>query len=319
MIGNEITVLLEELDELIEYFPDDAEILREAKAALQKPQLKISSSTTQVEQDESDRDFATAMAKLFDAGITSTVSYQAKSSLSSSSIPSDRIQEIQKLSKRDAVDLFGWHRSKTRAAQTGLTIVAPALRQLRKEIRGNVPKFHMVGHSFGALLVASSASGLKDNEKYSSMTLLQGAFSHNAFSEDYAFSGNPGAGMFHNILKNGSILGPLVATHTSNDGALGRSLGLVWLYTNRARAFEENGRIIPGSPRPAPVTPFAAKRLDDGPTNPDDEYGAIGAKVHKIQKGRSVTCHPPMAGVCFRKSSTMCRDMRVVGGGGAGL
>lgn len=75
---------------------------------------------------------------------------------------------------------------------------------------------HLVGHSFGARVVTAAVAG---EEKFApkSLTLLQGAFSHNGFAPDV--EGRPGH--FRNVIVEGRVTGPIVSTHTRNDKAVG--------------------------------------------------------------------------------------------------
>jgi hypothetical protein len=73
-------------------------------------------------------------------------------------------------------------------------------------------RLHLVGHSFGARLVTVAASALPARPplQFFSLTLLQGAFSHNGFSAD-------ASGAFASVL--GRPTGPISITHTHNDSA----------------------------------------------------------------------------------------------------
>lgn len=90
-------------------------------------------------------------------------------------------------------------------------------RQLGIALSGLSPardtRLHLVGHSFGARLVTSAADALQPPTRLSlqSLTLLQGAYSHNGLSA----SRN---GAFRGVV--GKVQGPIVITHTHNDRAL---------------------------------------------------------------------------------------------------
>lgn len=74
-------------------------------------------------------------------------------------------------------------------------------------------RLHLVGHSFGARLVTAAADALvKAGRTVDSLTLLQGAFSHNALSPN--FEGKPGA--FAGLVGK---VGVIAITHTHNDRA----------------------------------------------------------------------------------------------------
>jgi hypothetical protein len=48
--------------------------------------------------------------------------------------------------------------------------------------------------------------------------LLQGAFSHNGFTENFIDQTD---GFFHKVISQNKIDGPIIATHTVNDHAVG--------------------------------------------------------------------------------------------------
>ena len=79
---------------------------------------------------------------------------------------------------------------------------------------------HLIGHSFGARLVSFALSGVgaPADSPVASLLLLQGAFSHWSFAhaQDNPF-GSPGA---LNAYAD-RVHGPLVATHTVYDWAVG--------------------------------------------------------------------------------------------------
>ena len=80
-------------------------------------------------------------------------------------------------------------------------------------------RVHLIGHSFGARLVAYSLSGIPSPEQspVASLTLVQGAFSHWSFSDGSSDLGIQGAlSGFQSRVR-----GPLCATFTSADWAVG--------------------------------------------------------------------------------------------------
>ncbi|MCX4668385.1 serine-threonine protein kinase [Streptomyces sp. NBC_01381] len=87
---------------------------------------------------------------------------------------------------------------------------------------GDAPalRVHLIGHSFGARLVSYALRGMPESVRgVKSTTLLQGAFSH------YAFSGRlphdpRRAGALHGVQRR--IDGPLVSCYSRHDDALGK-------------------------------------------------------------------------------------------------
>ncbi len=78
-------------------------------------------------------------------------------------------------------------------------------------------RLHLIGHSFGARLVTAAADTLS-TVRAQSLTLLQGAFSHNALGV-----GVPGVGdgFYRGVIAHGRVAGPITITHTWRDSAVG--------------------------------------------------------------------------------------------------
>jgi hypothetical protein len=78
-------------------------------------------------------------------------------------------------------------------------------------------RIHFAGHSFGARLVTMAAMSLNGQSSAApnSMSLLQAAFSHNAFSANFPPPNKPG--FFRNVMSRDCVKGPILVTHTFND------------------------------------------------------------------------------------------------------
>jgi hypothetical protein len=107
---------------------------------------------------------------------------------------------------------------KERAGQVGMRGLHPLLRAI-KAADPDV-RVHLIGHSFGGRVVTAAALGPPGSPSLgpASMTLLQAAFSHNAFARD--FDGERD-GFFREVVEGGKVAGPILITHTSNDRAVG--------------------------------------------------------------------------------------------------
>lgn len=81
-----------------------------------------------------------------------------------------------------------------------------------------IQRFHLIGHSFGARLVTSTTSKLNSLKPYS-LSLLQGAFSHNSFGVD--IGPNRIQGGFRTVVADKRVTGPIAISHTWNDRAVG--------------------------------------------------------------------------------------------------
>src|SRR5262245_29769382 len=107
------------------------------------------------------------------------------------------------------LNYLAYYEMKKRAGTVGQKGVGPLLDRLAD----NVQRIHLVGHSFGCRVVTAAAAA-STTDKLQSMSLLQPAFSHNAFSKSMN-------GFFRSVVDNHRIKGPIVITYTSNDRAVG--------------------------------------------------------------------------------------------------
>ncbi len=104
---------------------------------------------------------------------------------------------------------------KERAGTVGRKGLRPTIEQIHKTVPSL--RIHLVGHSFGARLVTSTADAIASGH-LASMSLLQPSFSHNGFSRK--FDGEQD-GFFRKVVTGKKIQGPLIITHTPNDHAVG--------------------------------------------------------------------------------------------------
>jgi predicted alpha/beta hydrolase family esterase len=107
------------------------------------------------------------------------------------------------------LNYLAYYEMKKRAGTVGQNGVAPMLGRLAD----NAQRLHLVGHSFGCRVVTAAAAS-STTDKLQSMSLLQGAFSHNGFSKSMN-------GFFRSVVDNQRIKGPIVITYTPNDRAVG--------------------------------------------------------------------------------------------------
>jgi hypothetical protein len=117
------------------------------------------------------------------------------------------------------LNLTTYYQMKARAGAVGAGGVNSALRDLRGQ-RDDL-QLHLVGHSFGGRLVTAATLGLAEKPAIEpeSLTLLQAAFSHFGFSDD--FDGEGHAGFFRPLVDRRTIRGPIAITHSVCDRAVG--------------------------------------------------------------------------------------------------
>lgn len=97
--------------------------------------------------------------------------------------------------------------------------VGTGLNGVLGDLRARCPslRIHLVGHSFGARLVTAAAAG-PAHFSPASLSLLQGAYSHNGLGP--GIEGAP-IGYFRPVIADSRVNGPIIATHTQNDKAVG--------------------------------------------------------------------------------------------------
>ncbi len=140
---------------------------------------------------------------------------------------------------RNLLNVTTYYTMRDRAGTVGANGIARVL----EELDGNGRRIHLVGHSFGAR--AATAAANATNAPVHALVLLQGAFSHYAFADDW--DGQGADGLFRAV--PGRIRGPVVVTHTKND----KAVGLAYAIASRL-----------------------AKQVAIDIGGPDDRYGGIG-------------------------------------------
>lgn len=119
---------------------------------------------------------------------------------------------------KDALRVASFWQMKNRAGVVGKAGLGPLLEALHSQ--NSQIRVHLIGHSFGARLVACSLSGISSAaaSPVASLLLLQGAFSHWAFASNYPPNGDNGS----LLGTSDRVHGPLVSTFTQFDWAVGR-------------------------------------------------------------------------------------------------
>jgi hypothetical protein len=117
---------------------------------------------------------------------------------------------------------------KKRALAVGQSGVHDLVRALQQATAKDT-RLHLMGHSFGCIVVSAAVAGPRDANGFTSHLpravdaafLVQGAMSLWSFAERVPFSGDQ-PGYFSEILQSGRLRGPLVTTQSSFDNAVGK-------------------------------------------------------------------------------------------------
>lgn len=142
------------------------------------------------------------------------------------------------------LNLLTYYEMKKRAGIIGESLASNVLAKLAPE---HPIRLHLVGHSFGGRLVtvATNLLAAPAGLELFSLTILQGAYSHNALAKEV----KPGvAGAFPSVV--GKPTGPIAITHTHND------LACTLAYAIASRL---------------------SRNIASGIGDANDEYGAMGA------------------------------------------
>lgn len=148
-----------------------------------------------------------------------------------------------------------YYEMKARAGAVGAAVAA---------LLGTPPpgvRVHLIGHSFGARLVSAICANAPVLSP-ASLTLLQGAFSHNGLgSGEYRGRGGAGRdGAFRAIVAEHRVSGPIVVTHTHRDSAVGFFYAVASALSGEASAA------------------WGLERVIGGPTDRHGGMGANGAR-----------------------------------------
>lgn len=138
-----------------------------------------------------------------------------------------------------------YYEMKARAGVVGAAL-APVIEQA---VPADV-RVHLIGHSFGARLVTSLANTLS-TLRPTSLSLLQGAFSHNGFGDSSSTrEGAAGVdGAFRKVVADRRITGPILVTHTRNDTAVGLAYALASTLSQQvASGLEQVANQLIGGP-----------------------------------------------------------------------
>jgi hypothetical protein len=153
---------------------------------------------------------------------------------------------------------------------------------------GRDVRFHLMGHSFGCIVVSAMAAGPSADAPavpVASMTLAQGALSLWSFCEEHPF-GARRPGYFRRVL-DGRVRGPVVTTRSEHDLAVGR-----W-YPWAAGAARQVDLAAGDLPKYGAVGSFGAQGPGLDPVDLDllgtgADYGFEPGKLYNLQAGRVI-------------------------------
>lgn len=120
--------------------------------------------------------------------------------------------------------VLSFWRMKDRARSIGQSGANDLLRKMQQAASGRDVRFHLMGHSFGCIVVTAMTAGSSDAtmapNPVHSMLLAQGAMSLWAFCPKIPHAKDK-AGAFNRLVKNNRIKGAIVTTWSEHDSAVG--------------------------------------------------------------------------------------------------
>jgi len=121
--------------------------------------------------------------------------------------------------------LLSYWKMKNRARQIGQTSGFDLLKKLQQTANDHV-RFHLMGHSFGTIVVSATIAGTRSNNKLvrpvNSLALIQGAVSLWSYSAKVPDRNNL-AGYFYPIITEKRVAGPIITTQSQYDTAVGKA------------------------------------------------------------------------------------------------
>jgi hypothetical protein len=188
------------------------------------------------------------------------------------------------------LNLATYFQMKERAGVVGkaLNEMLASMRQLRPDLR-----IHLIGHSFGARVVTAAVDG-PVAVRPASLALLQGAFSHNGFTEK--FDGRAD-GFFRKVISQSKVDGPIFATHTVNDKAVGIAYALASRFSNdQATDFGDENDVFGGLGRNGAVKMKPGEFVKGTLLAESAAYQFTARKVHNLQADAFVSGHSDIEG-----------------------
>jgi len=192
---------------------------------------------------------------------------------------------------RNLLNVGTYYQMKARAGTVGERGVAPLLADLR-DADADL-RIHLAGHSFGARVVTAAAASGDAVLPVASMSLLQAAFSHYGFAEDWEAGKD---GLFRPMVCEQRVSGPVLITHTAHDKAVGLAYAIASRVAGQvAAAVGDAGDTYGGLGRNgAQRTPeaVAATLLGVGA----DGYHLQAGRLHNLCADEYVTGHSDVTG-----------------------
>lgn len=193
---------------------------------------------------------------------------------------------------------LSYWKMKARARQFGESAGFELLTKLQKATSEQV-RFHLVGHSFGCIVMSATLAGPKAQgvlpRPVNSLSLIQGALSLWSYCLDIPLARGT-AGYFNPVMRDGKVTGPVITTLSEHDSAVGvlypLASGVAMSSLDLAEKLPKYGAIgafgIQGDGIPL-------NNMDMVPCGQD--YNFKSGQIYNLESSRYISKIPPDAGL----------------------
>ena len=152
-------------------------------------------------------------------------------------------EQLQKAKLTVLRELSFWHMKRL-----ARTVGESGVHTLVQRLQAATPaRFHLMGHSFGCIVVTAATCGPKSGDsftgttrKINSLFLAQGAMSLWSFAGKDEITGLPDAtGFYRDLVSDHLVTGPVVTTQSTHDTAVGIWYPLAALAADQVVLFTE--------------------------------------------------------------------------------
>ncbi|MBD2084101.1 hypothetical protein [Coleofasciculus sp. FACHB-542] len=193
--------------------------------------------------------------------------------------------------------LLSYWKMKDRARQIGESAGFNLLKALQEKAAPTV-RFHLMGHSFGCVVVSAILNGSQGKgtlvRPVDSLVLVQGAVSLWSYCSKISYERNH-PGYFHSIIAQGKVAGPIVTTQSEFDYAVGK------MYPLAGKIVFSSVDFAPGQlPKYGGIGSFGLGGDDLGAENTDmlpcdASYDFKPGKIYNLESGKFI-CNVELGG-----------------------
>jgi hypothetical protein len=194
---------------------------------------------------------------------------------------------------------LSYWKMKERARQFGESGGFKLLDRLQRAASGSA-RFHLVGHSFGCIVMTATLAGPRGqgvlSRPVNSLSLIQGALSLWAYCRDIPVARGR-AGYFHPMIADGKVAGPIITTQSEHDSAVGTLYPLA-----SGVALSNPDFALENLPRYGAIGAFGIQgdglEIADIEMQPVDRaYPFEAGKIYNLEASRFIAKIPPNAGL----------------------